>query len=87
MFSHTAWRRVLGGFVILFGVTFIFFLVAVVTALFVNAQRAELDEAQASREEERDALLRSMDARLAAIEKQQGTPEQRPWGGTSPSPL
>ena len=72
---HTAWGRVLGGFVILFGVTFISFLVAVVTALFVNAERANLEEAQASREDQRDALLRNMDARLASIEEQLGAPE------------
>jgi voltage-gated potassium channel Kch len=37
---HTAWGRVLGGVVIVFGVTFISFLVAIVTSLFVDSTNA-----------------------------------------------
>ena len=75
---HTAWGRALGGVVIVFGVTFISFLVAVVTSLLVEARRAELDEAQAAREEETEALLRKIDARLAAIEQNLRTPDTHP---------
>ena len=49
---HTAWGRVLGGIVIVCGVTFISFLIAIVTSLFSDASR------DAEREAERSASRR-----------------------------
>lgn len=73
---HTAWGRVLGSVVIIFGVTFISFLVAIVTSLFVDANRDALEATRAVREGETQALLKSIDARLATIEERLGsTPE------------
>ena len=69
---HTAWGRVVGGVVIVLGVTFISFLIAIVTSLFVDANREALEEARASREQETRALLESIDGRLAAIESRLG---------------
>jgi len=66
----TTWGRVLGSIVIIFGVTFISFLVATVTSVFVDADRAELEAGRAAREEETRALLRDIHERLASIEAQ-----------------
>jgi voltage-gated potassium channel len=71
---HTAWGRVLGGFVIVVGVTFISFLVAIVTSLFVDVSRADDQDTRAAQHAETQALLRSIDARLTAIESQLGRP-------------
>jgi voltage-gated potassium channel len=65
---HTTWGRVLGSIVIIFGVTFISFLVATVTSVFVDADREELEQVRAEREEQTQALLESMNQRLADIE-------------------
>jgi voltage-gated potassium channel len=65
---HTTWGRVLGSVVIICGVTFISFLVATVTSVFVDADREELEQRRAVREEQTHALLESMNERLAAIE-------------------
>jgi voltage-gated potassium channel len=66
---HTTWGRVLGGVVIVFGVTFLTFLIAVVTSLFVDTSRRELEENRADQEDETQAALRSIEQRLAAIER------------------
>ena len=69
---HTAWGRVVGSLVIVFGVTFIAFLTAIVTSAFVSAaeQRARVVEQQREEasEEETRKLLRSLQAQLEAIE-------------------
>ena len=69
---RTAWGRVVGSLVIVFGVTFIAFLTAIVTSAFVSAaeQRARADEQQREEasEEETRRLLRSLQAQLEAIE-------------------
>ncbi len=70
---HTAWGRVLGSVVIIFGVTFLSILIAMVTSVFIDANRAEFEEAQAAKEDETQGLLRSMDQRLAVIEGLLGT--------------
>jgi voltage-gated potassium channel len=68
----TTWGRILGAFVIVIGVTFLSFLTATVTSLFVSNE-------QASKDAQRDALqkadwdaviaeLRQIDERLTAIE-------------------
>ena len=75
---HTAWGRVLGSVVIVFGVTFISFLIAIVTSVFVEAGRSDVDAARAAREEEAQALLRNIDERLAAIERSLGKTPGRP---------
>jgi len=69
---HTAWGRVLGSVVIVCGVTFIAFLTATVTSLFVAVDQQEALEkirgmGEASVEDTR-AALRGIDERLAAIE-------------------
>jgi voltage-gated potassium channel len=67
---HTAWGRVVGSVVIIFGVTFISFLIAIVTSLFVDSNRAEIEQDRQAKHRELQALLANMDARLGAIEKQ-----------------
>jgi voltage-gated potassium channel len=67
---HTAWGRVVGSVVIIFGVTFISFLIAIVTSLFVDSNRAEIEQDRQAKHRELQALLVNMDARLGAIEKQ-----------------
>jgi voltage-gated potassium channel len=76
---HTAWGRVLGSVVIVFGVTFISFLIAIVTSLFIDAHReAQEDELQA-RHDELLGLLQRLDARLETIEQGGGAqPDARP---------
>jgi voltage-gated potassium channel len=65
---HTAWGRVLGGAVIICGVTFVSFLVAIVTSLFVDASRDAEREVSDARHAETVQLLRQIDARLGALE-------------------
>jgi voltage-gated potassium channel len=65
---HTTWGRVLGSIVIIFGVTFISFLVATVTSVFVSADRDELEAVRVTREQHTHELLQGMNDRLAAIE-------------------
>jgi voltage-gated potassium channel len=73
---HTAWGRVLGCIVIVFGVTFISFLIAIVTSLFVDESRAGEQESRAAQHAETQALLQSIEARLSAIESQLGNPSR-----------
>ena len=70
---HTAWGRVLGGTVIVFGVTFVSFLVAIVTSMLVDANRADVEDARDAQHEQTTALLRSIETRLEAIEARLGT--------------
>jgi voltage-gated potassium channel len=69
---HTAWGRVVGSLVIVFGVTFIAFLTATVTSAFVSAQEQEARERELEREERSEAelreLVRSVKTQLDAIE-------------------
>ena len=69
---HTPWGRVVGSVVIVFGVTFISFLTAVVTSMFVSAEQQEqrrlAEERRAAAENEARELLRGLGARLDAIE-------------------
>lgn len=69
---HTAWGRVVGAVVIVFGVTFISFLTAVVTSMFVSAeqqqQRELAEERRVAAEDEARALLRDLSDRLGSIE-------------------
>ena len=69
----TAWGRVVGSVVIVAGVTFISFLTATVTSLFVSADQQELtgrtEERHAASEEETRASLKAVLERLEAIEK------------------
>lgn len=69
---HTGWGRVVGSAVIVFGVTFVSFLIAIVTSYFVAAEeagKAELERQQREQElaEARDSLRR-IEERLASIE-------------------
>jgi voltage-gated potassium channel Kch len=63
-----------GDVVIVFGVTFISFLIAIVTSLFVDASRADEQDARDAQHEETQDLLRSIEARLSSIESQLGNP-------------
>ena len=71
---HTAWGRVLGSVVIVFGVTFISFLIAIVTSLFLDASRADDQDVRDAQHEEIQALLHDLSARLGAVETSLGTP-------------
>jgi hypothetical protein len=68
----TSWGRVIGGLVIVFGVTFLAFLTATVTSLFVSSEQAEAAEKERTvmsrGEEEIIAALRKLDERVGAIE-------------------
>ena len=68
----TAWGRVLGGFVIVVGVTFLSFLTATVTSYFVSvdqeAEQAKEHEFRAASDKETRELLRQLESRLTAIE-------------------
>jgi voltage-gated potassium channel len=75
---HTAWGRVLGGVVIVLGVTFISFLVAIVTSLFVDANRADDKDERDEQHQENQALLRDIAARLDAIETRLGAAPDTP---------
>jgi len=70
---HTGWGRVVGSVVIVVGVTFISFLTATVTSLFVSADQQELtgksEERHAASEEETRASLKLLLDRLEAIEQ------------------
>jgi voltage-gated potassium channel len=70
----TTWGRIVGSAVIIFGVTFLAFLTATVTSLFVATEgREEADRAaaiQSARDEELRALLLRLEERLAALEAQ-----------------
>lgn len=69
---HTAWGRVLGSIVIVFGVTFVSLLFATVTSYLVGSeQEEEAATAQARRaaaDEATRALLQEIASRLTAIE-------------------
>ena len=69
---HTTWGRVLGSIVIVCGVTFIAFLTATVTSLFVTVDQqealAKVHELREESDEDTRAALRAIDERLAAIE-------------------
>jgi voltage-gated potassium channel len=69
---HTGWGRVVGSVVIIVGVTFIAFLTAVVTSLFVEEEqkthRAESEDAQRAYQDETRRLLEEVSSRLATVE-------------------
>jgi len=81
---HSAWGRVLGCIVIVCGVTFLAFLTATVTSLFVSADQKEAlakvrDMREESDDDIRSALL-EINKRLAAID----TKLDRATGGEAP---
>jgi voltage-gated potassium channel len=57
---HTAWGRVVGSLVIVFGVTFIAFLTATVTSAFVSTEEQAAREREREREERAEAELREL---------------------------
>jgi voltage-gated potassium channel len=71
---HTAWGRVVGSVVIVVGVTFLSFLTATVTSMFVSADQderaAEATTARAAREAETQAMLQQLLDRTATMEAQ-----------------
>jgi voltage-gated potassium channel len=72
----TTWGRLLGSIVIIVGVTFLSFLTATVTSLFVSTAQEERDaEREARRAADREqvlAELRKIEERLDAIETKLG---------------
>ena len=79
------WGRVVGSATIILGVTFLSFLTATVTSLFISAEQepkeAEEAKVRAASEAETRALLRRLDERLAAIEAKL----EQHWGAKSAS--
>jgi len=69
---HTAWGRVLGSVVIVSGVTFLSFLIAIVTSLFIDANREAQEAELRARHDELLGLLRTLDTRLEALEQRDG---------------
>jgi voltage-gated potassium channel len=71
---HTAWGRVLGSCVIVFGVTFISVLFGTVTAFFIATEEEEeaasAQELSNSQQAETQELLRELASRLTTIEAQ-----------------
>jgi len=69
---HTGWGRVVGSVVIIVGVTFIAFLTAVVTSLFVEEEqklhRAESEDTQRAYQDEMRLLLEDVSNRLSTVE-------------------
>ena len=69
---HTGWGRVVGSVVIIVGVTFIAFVTAVITSLFVEAEQEEhrqrVDESQRIANDETRRLLQDVSDRLARVE-------------------
>jgi voltage-gated potassium channel len=69
---HTGWGRVVGSVVIIAGVTFIAFLTAVVTSLFVESDQEEhrqrAEDAQRAAHEETRRLLRELSDRMSRME-------------------
>ena len=69
---HTGWGRVVGSAVIIVGVTFIAFLTAVITSLFVEeeqkAHRTLIEDAQRASQDETRRLLEDVSGRLATVE-------------------
>jgi voltage-gated potassium channel len=57
---HTAWGRVVGSLVIVFGVTFIAFLTATVTSAFVSTEEQAAREREREREERAEGELREL---------------------------
>jgi voltage-gated potassium channel len=69
---HTGWGRVVGSVVIIVGVTFIAFLTAVVTSLFVEqdqkTHRTLTEDAQRAYQDETRRLLEDLSGRLSTVE-------------------
>ena len=69
---HTGWGRVVGSVVIIVGVTFIAFLTAVVTSLFVEEEqkthRTLVEDAQRASQDETRRLLQDLSTRLSIVE-------------------
>ncbi len=69
---HTGWGRVVGSVVIIVGVTFIAFLTAVVTSLFVEEEqkthRTLVEDAQRASQDETRRLLEDVSGRLSTVE-------------------
>jgi voltage-gated potassium channel len=69
---HSAWGRLLGSVVIIMGVTFLAFLTASVTSMFITAERERRQQKDDMLRDEADdattAALARIEERLAAIE-------------------
>ncbi len=69
---HTFWGRMIGSFIMVLGVTFLSFLTATVTSLFISSEEGEREENRIDREIEVRAMLQRIEDRLSAIEARLG---------------
>jgi voltage-gated potassium channel len=80
---HTAWGRVLWSLVIVVGVTFLAFLIAIVTSFFVSSEQAEQAESERNHRaaelvgvigslERLEGSMRAIESRLDAIRSTPG---------------
>ena len=65
---ESAWGRSIGAFVMILGITFISFLTATVTSLFVSADEGDREEYRREREAEVRSALQRIEDRLDSIE-------------------
>ena len=65
---ESVWGRVIGTFVMILGITFISFLTANVTSLFISSEEGEREANRIDRENELRVTLARIEERLAAIE-------------------
>ena len=77
----TPWGRVVGSATIILGVTFLSFLTATVTSLFISAEQepkaAEEEKIRAASESETRALLLGLDERMAGLDERMASIEVR----------
>lgn len=66
------WGRIVGSFIMILGVTFLSFLTATVTSLFISSEEGEREMSRMDRESEVRATLQRIEDRLAAIEARLG---------------
>jgi voltage-gated potassium channel len=66
---QSTWGRCIGAFVMALGITFISFLTATVTSIFVSQEEHDREDRRLDREEELRSMLRRIEDHLAAIDR------------------
>jgi voltage-gated potassium channel len=74
---HTGWGRVVGSVVIVLGVTFISFLIAIVTSLFVDVDRAGESDELLARHHDIVGLLQGLEGQMTALTARMTALEER----------
>jgi hypothetical protein len=64
---ESPWGRVIGGFVMILGITFLGFLTAAVTSLFIASDEVEREDRRIAREDELRGILQRIEDELATI--------------------